>query len=84
MNPKVDGIQWLSSRKADAVVEKRARAVLKISGETFRKNRAKGEYATLDADQCPGIVELALIDSGEETLPVAKKTGSRKRSGSSR
>ena len=47
-------------------------------------NRAKGMYSTLDADQCPGIVELALLDSGEETPSVARKTNSPKRSSGSR
>jgi hypothetical protein len=34
---------------------------LSVSGKTFARNRLAGQYANLDADECPGIVELALL-----------------------
>jgi hypothetical protein len=54
-------VQWISSAEMARIVDRRAQSVLKISGDKFISNRAKGKYASLDADDCPGIVELALL-----------------------
>jgi hypothetical protein len=57
-----------------SIVNKRARAVLNISGREFVRRRDSGVYAKLDADQCPGIVELALLaPSKKATAPHARK-----------
>lgn len=58
---KLDGVRWISHSEMDSVVAKRARAVLDVSTATFLRNRNAGKYKRLDADDCPGIVELALL-----------------------
>ena len=54
-------IRWISKSQMDSIVDKRARSVLNISGKTFISRRNSGAFAKLDEDQCPGIVELALL-----------------------
>ncbi len=67
-------IQWITKREMDSLVDKRARAVLNVSGKTFIRNRKRGDYVKLDADQCPGIIELALLaPSSEIAKPCARK-----------
>jgi hypothetical protein len=58
---KISGVRWVSDQEMASIVDKRARAVLNISGPTFTKRRRRGEYKKLDTDTCPGIVELALL-----------------------
>jgi hypothetical protein len=67
------GVKWVSDRQMATIVDQRSRDVLKISGKRFMRNRADGKYAALDADACPGIVELALI----APEPRAKLKGAR-------
>jgi len=59
-------IQWITQGEMESLVDKRARAVLKVSGKTFIRNRKRGDYVKLDADKCPGIVELALLSPGDK------------------
>ena len=59
-SPK-SSIRWISSKEMAKIIDSRARAVLRVSGKTFVRRRMNGKYAKLDADACPGIVELALI-----------------------
>ncbi len=73
---KIPKVRWLSRDEMDAIFEKRARAVLNISGATFIRNRKKGMYAKLDTNDCPGIVELALLAPPVE---VAKPRARKKR-----
>jgi hypothetical protein len=54
-------IRWITKNEMVSIVDRRARSVLKISGKTFISRRNKGAYAKLDADQCPGIIELVLL-----------------------
>lgn len=54
-------IRWITKDEMKSIVDKRARSVLKISGTSFIRNRKSGAYAKLDADMCPGIIELALL-----------------------
>jgi hypothetical protein len=54
-------IRWITKDEMVSIVNKRARSVLNISGKEFIRNRNSGAYAKLDADQCPGIIELALL-----------------------
>lgn len=55
------GVQWISDSAMAKIIDRRAKNVLNISGKTFVRNRKRGKYASLDADECPGIIELALI-----------------------
>jgi hypothetical protein len=57
----IAGVRWISRKEMDSIVAKRARAVLNVSTATFLRNRSEGKYKRLDADDCPGIVELALL-----------------------
>jgi hypothetical protein len=66
-------IRWITRNEMVSIVNKRARSVLNISGKEFVRNRDSGAYAKLDADQCPGIVELALL------APSKKATQTRAR-----
>jgi hypothetical protein len=54
-----------------AIVDKRAKAVLGVSGSTFMRRRRRGEYVHLDADDCPGIVELALLAPSIEIVKTS-------------
>jgi hypothetical protein len=67
-------VRWVSHGEMKSIVEKRAQSVLKVSRATFMRNRKNGEYAKLDADDCPGIVELALLAPSVENA----KTRARK------
>jgi len=58
---KIEGVRWVSRTEMNSIVSKRARAVLNVSTATFLRNRSRGKYKTMDADDCPGIVELALL-----------------------
>lgn len=58
---KIKGVRWVSDREMASIIDRRARAVLNVSGATFLRNRRNGKYKKLDADDCPGIVELSLL-----------------------
>ena len=73
---KTEGVRWISRTEMESIVDKRARATLGISGAAFMKRRRRGDYVHLDADDCPGIVELALLAPSVE---VAKARGRKKR-----
>ncbi|WP_263373167.1 hypothetical protein [Granulicella aggregans] len=67
-------IRWITDSEMSSIVNERARSVLNISGKTFIRNRNSGKYAKLDADQCPGIIELALLaPSSKIAKPSARK-----------
>jgi hypothetical protein len=72
---KTGRVRWISHKEMDAIVEKRTQAVLNVSPATFARNRKNGEYAKLDADDCPGIIELALLAPSVEVA----KSGARKK-----
>jgi hypothetical protein len=73
-------IQWISSDEMAEIVDSRSRAVLRISGKSFMRNRKKGKYAKLDADACPGIVELALLAPATKgARSIARKDSKRSR-----
>ena len=58
---KIIGVKWVSRREADATVDARAHRVLGISGAKFVANWKAGKYRKLDSDECPGVIELALL-----------------------
>ena len=71
---KTKKVQWITDSEMTAIVDQRARAVLNISGKTFSSRRKRGVYAKLDADKCPGIIELAMLaPSVEVTKKRARK-----------
>lgn len=77
IKPK-NAARWMTRREADAMVESHAQRVLGISAKKFISNWKAGKYRRLDSDECPGIVELALL------APLPRRTGGRKNSKRSR
>lgn len=73
---KLSGVRWISRMEMDSIVAKRARAVLGVTTATFLRNRNRGKYKKMDADECPGFVELAIIAPSEK----AARTSGRKKS----
>lgn len=58
---KTAGVKWVTKDEFDQMVDSRARRVLGISSKQFISRWNKGRYRKLDADTCPGAVELALL-----------------------
>ena len=54
-------VRWLSKDEFTTMVDSRARRVLGITGDQFISGWRKGKYRKLDADTCPGAVELAIL-----------------------
>lgn len=54
-------VKWVSKDEFDTMVDSRARRVLGISANEFISRWNKGRYRKLDADTCPGAVELAIL-----------------------
>lgn len=71
IKPKND-VRWITRREAAAMVESHAQRVLGISAKKFISNWKAGKYRKLDSDECPGVVELALL------APLPRRTGVRK------
>jgi len=61
LTKKTSGVNWVTRKEAEATVESHARRVLGISAKKFISNWRAGKYRALDSDDCPGIIELALI-----------------------
>lgn len=60
MRPK-PGVRWITRREAAMMVDSHAQRVLGISAKKFISNWKAGKYRSLDSDDCPGVVELALL-----------------------
>ena len=58
---KSKGVRWITRREAEAMVDSHAQRVLGISAKKFISNWKAGKYRKLDSDECPGVVELALL-----------------------
>lgn len=67
---RVKGVRWVSDKEMAKIVDKRARATLKVSGTVFMRNQRNGKYRNMDAGKCPGVVELALIAPTRQTRNV--------------
>jgi hypothetical protein len=55
------GVKWITRREAATMVDSHAKRVLGISAQKFISNWKAGKYRKLDSDDCPGVVELALL-----------------------
>ncbi len=71
-------IRWITKDEMTSIVNKRARSILNISGREFIRRRNKGAYAKLDADKCPGIIELALIAPEKKAAKPRARKNARK------
>lgn len=58
---KSAAVKWVTKDEFNEMVDSRARRVLGISSKQFISRWNKGLYRKLDADTCPGAVELALL-----------------------
>jgi hypothetical protein len=74
---KTTGVKWITRSELNEYVDSSARRVLKVAGKKFISNWKAGKYRKLDSDECPGVIELALIAKLPRT-PRARKN--RKRS----
>lgn len=53
--------RWISREDANSMVDAHSRKVVGVGTEEFIKNWKAGKYRNMDADECPGIVELAML-----------------------
>lgn len=70
---KDTGIKWATRQEAAALLNARAKRVLKMSGEEFVAKWRAGEFKNLDSGDCPGVIELALL------APQSRKSRGRKK-----
>ncbi len=66
------GVKWITSGEATAMVDSHARRVLGISAQKFISNWKAGKYRKLDSDECPGVIELAML------APLPRRPSGRK------
>ena len=76
--PAVANNRWITRREADAIVDAHAQRVLGVSREVFISNWKAGKYRKLDSDDCPGVIELALL------APLPRRARGRKNTKRSR
>jgi hypothetical protein len=69
---KTGGVKWVSKAEFSAMVDSRAKRVLGISAKKFFTRWKSGQYRKLDADTCPGVIELALL------APLPRRSSVRK------
>lgn len=67
-------VRWVTKGEFTSMVDSRARRVLGISGRQFITRWNNGQYRKLDADTCPGAVELAIL------APLPRNKSGRKNS----
>lgn len=73
-----NGVQWITRKEAAIMVDSHAKRVLGISAQKFISNWEAGKYRKLDSDECPGVVELALL------APLPRRASARKNTKRSR
>jgi hypothetical protein len=66
------GVKWITRGEATAMVDSHARRVLGISAQKFISNWKAGKYRKLDSDECPGVIELAML------APLPRRASGRK------
>ncbi len=71
---KIVQVKWVTKGEFTSMVDSRAKRVLGISGKQFITRWKNGRYRKLDADTCPGAVELAIL------APLPRKKSGRKNS----
>jgi hypothetical protein len=72
------GVRWIARAEAKTIVDAKARSVLGISGDQFVAGWKSGKYRELDSDECPGVIELALL------APLPRHSSGRKKQKRSR
>lgn len=69
----ISRVKWITRREAASIVDAHARRVLGVSGQKFIAEWKAGKYRTLDSDDCPGVIELALL------APLPRRARGRKK-----
>jgi hypothetical protein len=67
------GATLVNRREMATIVDTHARRVLGVSGQVFISQWKAGKYRKLDADDCPGVIELALL------APLPRRANGRKK-----
>jgi len=67
-------VKWVTKGEFTSMVDSRAKRVHGISGRQFITRWKNGQYRKLDADTCPGAVELAIL------APLPRNKSGRKNS----
>lgn len=71
-------VKWITRREANVIVDAHARRVLGISGEKFVEKWKAGKFRKMDSDDCPGVIELALL-APLPRQPIGRKNRKRSR-----
>ena len=71
---KTVGVRWVNKAQFSEMLDARAKRVLGITARQFIARWKNGSYRKLDADTCPGVVELAIL------APLPRKKSGRKKS----
>jgi len=74
----VSSVKWISRQEAATIVDAHAQRVLGVSGKKFISDWKAGKYRKLDSDDCPGVIELALL------APLPRRARGRKNAKGSR
>jgi hypothetical protein len=54
-------LNWVSGAEALALLDRRARRVLNMSGEEFIEKWESGHFKNMDSGDCPGVIGVALL-----------------------
>jgi hypothetical protein len=54
-------LNWVSGAQALALLDARARRVLKMSGQEFMEKWKAGHFKNMDSGDCPGVIGVALL-----------------------
>jgi hypothetical protein len=65
-------LNWVSGAQALDLLDRRARRVLKMSGEEFMEKRKAGDFKDMDSGDFPGVIGVALL------APIVEITRARK------
>jgi len=71
--------RWISREDAARMVDAHSRKVVGIGTEEFIENWKAGKYRDMDSDECPGIVELAMLAGVPKSSRGRKNTKGRRR-----
>lgn len=77
--PVAKKVTWVTRDQAMALLDARARRVLKMSGDEFVAKWKAGHFKNMDSGDCPGVIGVALLASASEKPRGRKKQKRRKR-----
>lgn len=74
---KYSGLNWVRGAQALALLDARAKRVLKMSGSEFLAKWRAGKFKNMDSNDCPGVIGVALLAPASE---LARGRKNKKRS----